>query len=323
MATKSEKLYYRVGGHCYCVSSCNDDDVTGLLSSSEPFRLSDAPSDEEPLLFRLTLDDQWRPTQRGQKVFHSDHGDGFYDVFMLPDSSFLIDSISIDGQLCSQMQAVPDFSEAVVWLSDDKEKRTWCLNNTLMMLYAFSAADQMTLLMHASVVRKEGKGYLCLGKSGTGKSTHTSNWLRYIPGTDLMNDDNPVVRVSADGVVRVYGSPWSGKTPCYRNVEAPVGAFLLLQQAPYNKIERLNVVNSLVAMIESCSMMRWDKREYSGVMDTLNAILSSVPLYQMENLPNEEAVRMSCEVMTGHKPEQREQTETSTSSPEENAKENS
>lgn len=53
------------------------------------------------------------------------------------------------------------------------------LNNFLMMLYAFNAARHHTLLMHASVVATEtGKGYLFLGKSGTGKSTHTGLWLQ-------------------------------------------------------------------------------------------------------------------------------------------------
>lgn len=37
-----------------------------------------------------------------------------------------------------------------------------------------------------------------------------------------MNDDNPVVRV-IDGEAMIYGSPWSGKTPCYRQVKAPLG----------------------------------------------------------------------------------------------------
>ena len=46
-----------------------------------------------------------------------------------------------------------------------------------------------------------------------------------------MNDDNPIVRV-IDGKAFVYGSPWSGKTPCYRNVVAPIAAFIQLHQQP-------------------------------------------------------------------------------------------
>ena len=56
------------------------------------------------------------------------------------------------------------------------------------------------MLMHASVIRHQGKGYLMTAPSGTGKSTHTRLWYDNIPGCDLMNDDNPVVRIFRCGV---------------------------------------------------------------------------------------------------------------------------
>ena len=146
--------------------------------------------------------------------------------------------------------------------------------------------------MHASVVRKDGKGYLCLGTSGTGKSTHTSLWLKYIPDTDLMNDDNPVVRI-IDGVPTVFGSPWSGKTPCYRNVEAPIGGFIQLKQAPYNKIRRQTVIEAFASLLPSCSIMKWDRRDYLGCCDAVQAIMETVPTYFLECLPDEDACRLS------------------------------
>ena len=128
--------------------------------------------------------------------------------------------------------------------------------------------------------------------SGTGKSTHTGNWLKYIPGTDLMNDDNPVVRF-IDGQAIVFGSPWSGKTPCYRNVEAPIGAFVQLKQAPENKIRRQNVIEAFASLLPSCSVMKWDKRVYGGLCDGVTRLIENVPTYFLENLPNEDAVRLS------------------------------
>ncbi len=78
-----------------------------------------------------------------------------------------------------------------------------------------------------------------LGPSGTGKSTHASLWLENVEGTELVNDDNPVVRILDDGSIKVYGSPWSGKTPCYLNVNYPLGGIVNLIQASHNKISRL------------------------------------------------------------------------------------
>ena len=292
------KAYYRVGRHTYCVCFADEHNNTDLLPSSEPFMLTKAPAEDEELLFTLVVDDTWRPSTRGTEIGQFDCGGNNHGVYQLEDGSYQILVSDPDGRQCCLMQARPNFSEATVCLNGNWHMRNFGLNNALMMMYAFAAADKQTVLMHASVIRKDGVGYLCLGVSGTGKSTHTSNWLKYIPGTDLMNDDNPVVRVCDDGIARVFGSPWSGKTPCYRNVEAPIGGFLQLKQAPYNKIERQSVVDGFASLLTSCSVMKWDRRDYVGTCDTVALLLEKVPTFLLENLPDEAACRLSYETMS-------------------------
>ena len=295
-----EKIYYRVGRHNYCVNFCDEKNTVALLPSSEPFRLAEVPKGE-PLLFELNVDDAWRPSQKGKEIGQFDCGGNNHGVYLLEDGGYQIMVSDSSGKQCCLMQATADFSSAIVCLNGNENMRKFGLNNALMMMYAFAGADKMTVLMHASVIRKDERGYLCLGVSGTGKSTHTQNWLKYIPDTDLMNDDNPVVRVCDDGVARVFGSPWSGKTPCYRNVEAPIGGFLQLKQAPYNKIRRMSVIEGYASLLPSCSVMKWDRRDYIGTSDTVSKLLELVPVFFLENLPNKEAVQMSYEAMSGNK----------------------
>ena len=50
----------------------------------------------------------------------------------------------------------------------------------------------------------------------------------------------------------VYGSPWSGKTPCYRNIKAPLGAIVKIERAQQNRMEKILfpiVVTIVVCMI--------------------------------------------------------------------------
>ena len=295
-----EKIYYRVGRHNYCVNFCDEKNTVALLPSSEPFRLAEVPKGE-PLLFELNVDDAWRPSQKGKEIGQFDCGGNNHGVYLLEDGGYQIMVSDISGKQCCLMQATADFSSAIVCLNGNENMRKFGLNNALMMMYAFAGADKMTVLMHASVIRKDERGYLCLGVSGTGKSTHTQNWLKYIPDTDLMNDDNPVVRVCDDGVACVFGSPWSGKTPCYRNVEAPIGGFLQLKQAPHNKIRRMGTIEGYASLLPSCSVMKWDRRDYIGTSDTVSKLLELVPVFFLENLPNKEAVQMSYEAMSGNK----------------------
>lgn len=168
----------------------------------------------------------------------------------------------------------------------------FALNNAMMLLFAFSSAPYMTLEMHASVIGNGGKGYLFLGKSGTGKSTHSSLWLKYIEGSELMNDDNPVLRVGEDGVARVYGSPWSGKTPCYRNVSAPVGAIVRIRQAKHNTLTRQNILESYASVYSSCSGFKPDRKISDGQHKTLEHIALNVPCFTLDCLPDEEAARV-------------------------------
>jgi hypothetical protein len=115
------------------------------------------------------------------------------------------------------------FTEATLASCGKLSTRSYGLTNALMMLFAFAGATRRTLLFHASVIKERGRGFLFLGKSGTGKSTHSALWLKHIAGTELLNDDNPAVQISPDGTPMVYGTPWSGKTPCYKNDCAPIG----------------------------------------------------------------------------------------------------
>ena len=169
------------------------------------------------------------------------------------------------------------------------EHGQFVLNNALMLLYALFTATGNTLLIHASVAVADGKGYVFLGKSGTGKSTHTRLWLNNIPGAWLLNDDNPVVKIENDGSVMVYGSPWSGKTPCYRNEKAPLGAVVRLSQAPHNSIRRLSGIQAYAALAPSASSMKWDRVKADGLHNTLSGVIQSVGVFHLECLPDADA----------------------------------
>jgi hypothetical protein len=150
-------------------------------------------------------------------------------------------------------------------------------------------------LIHASVVEKDGNGYAFLGKSGTGKSTHSSLWLRYIEGTELLNDDNPAVRIEKDGNVSVYGAPWSGKTPCYRNRGVRLKALVRLEQATENRFTWKEGVAALITLLPSCSSMRWNSGLYAAMCNHLETIIGRVEVGYLECLPDREAALLCYE----------------------------
>ena len=165
------------------------------------------------------------------------------------------------------------------------------VNTSLMIQYTFATAGLDTLLLHASVTRYKGRGNLFFGVSGTGKSTHSRLWHEFVPESDLMNDDNPIIRYQ-DGEFLVYGSPWSGKTLCYRNVVAPVNALVRLEQYPENRIERLHSLQAYASIIAAVSTIRWNHDVMSLLIPTIERVAMTVPCFQLKCRPDEEAVRV-------------------------------
>ena len=165
------------------------------------------------------------------------------------------------------------------------------VNTSLMIQYTFATAGLGTLLLHASVTRYEGRGNLFFGVSGTGKSTHSRLWHEFVPESDLMNDDNPVIRFQ-DGQCLVYGSPWSGKTVCYRNVVAPVNALVRLEQFPENRIERLHSLQAYASIVAAVSTIRWNSDTMSLLIPTIERVAMTVPCFLLKCRPDEEAVQV-------------------------------
>ncbi len=288
--------FYKVALHVLQVNLPETLPAEKIIPSFSPF----ASEEEGSVLLRMDVEVGPRQAfDELDEVGQFDCGGANHGVYQLPDGGYLFE-ISLPGEhapLACQLRANADFSlcRAIV-MEGSLLQQGFGLNNALMMAYAFAAAPAATLLIHASVIRHDGYGYLFTAPSGTGKSTHTHLWYQHIPGCDLMNDDNPVVRI-VDGQTRVYGSPWSGKTPCYRNISAPVGAITRIEQKPENTIHRLAPIEAFATLLPAVSSMKWDRRVYMSICDTISALLADTPIYWLGCRPDEEAARVCFEAV--------------------------
>ncbi|SHM03574.1 hypothetical protein [Fibrobacter sp. UWB7] len=293
-------MFYKVAEHIFEVNAC--DEILSQMSNYAPFAVdSGAESSCKNSVFSLDVQNEVAPEytedirqdEEGQVIICGRTSDG------LPAFDFWLFGKPMGVLVCEK-----DFKHAVLLLGKEKipaESSNFAVNNALMVLYALATAGFETALFHAAGIQYKGLGYLFLGKSGTGKSTHARLWLKYNEGSELFNDDNPVVRLfkTPDGksFAKVYGSPWSGKTPCYKNVEMELGGFVLLSQAPFNKISPLRGVSAYAAIMPSISGMRWNKNLADGLHQTENGLASCVPVWFLECLPDEDAARLCCQTV--------------------------
>lgn len=193
-----------------------------------------------------------------------------------------------------KMRSSKDFTVNTIYCGQFDNIKNNFVSWYCMVAFAQSSLLHKCVLIHASVVINDKYGYAFLGKSGTGKSTHSRLWIEYNNRFKLLNDDNPAIRI-VDGEVCIYGSPWSGKTPCYINDMRPLKGFVRLKQAPYNRFEIRKNKEALLALLPSCSAIRWNLKLYSTLVNTLIELISAVRVGELECLPNENAAKLCYE----------------------------
>ncbi|MCR4603490.1 MAG: hypothetical protein K5683_08180 [Prevotella sp.] len=282
---------YKVADHFFAVGA--SEQMLSQLSQYAPFEVAVDEADVD-CVFCLDVagNDDFPQVELTKETEQDDEGSQILAGYADDGRSYF--EFMLWGKRSARM-LVTDNKKGIVWLESN-----WLfgLNNGLMVLFALATANRKTALFHSSVVSYQGHGYMFLGQSGTGKSTHSSLWLKYIPGTELVNDDNPVVRVMDDGEIRVFGSPWSGKTPCYRNISYTLGAIVRLSQAPYNKIYPLRAIEAYAALVPSISGKRWDKAQAEGLHETENLLAQYARMWHLECLPDEDAARLCCKTVS-------------------------
>ena len=280
-----KEIYYKVAEHVFALEMGGNENVMLNLRQYDPF----VTDPTENVLFRIQIcsepletdgfELEWKQEDEGQHILAGHLGEKPCYQFFL------------HNRLMSVMVCSTDYKRAEVFA---ERNNPFGINNALMVMYALATSDKHTALFHSSVVSYKGRAYMFLGKSGTGKSTHSSLWLKYIEGTELVNDDNPVVRYLDDGSIYVYGSPWSGKTPCYRNVSYPLGAIVDLSQAPKNVIRRFRPIEAYAALIASISGKRWDSKLAEGLHEMENLLATNASVWHLDCLPDEEAAQLCC-----------------------------
>lgn len=286
--------YYEIAGKGMLVRCPSDKNLSAWLSSFSDFqtltyqnpcckvelRLKELPEESgrnKTLLSDYTL--VWRDNFR---IYEMEYG---YEVRILANGSK-------EGWY---MFTSKDFMESTIYLPEENEYLPIILNWFLMVAFGQSVIKSKVILFHASVVMLEGRGIAFLGKSGTGKSTHSQQWLTAFSSSELLNDDNPAIALEDNGSVWVYGTPWSGKTPCYKNKRVPLASLVRLEQFSRNEIRRLEGAEALIGVLPSCTSIRWNRDIFGKMNQTLTTILEKIPVGHLKCLPNKQAAEL-CKV---------------------------
>lgn len=276
-----------VAGHAFAFQLPEDHPLMNSLSNYTPFRSDVSPD------FTLVFQEKSASFhEKGLRIL-SRQTEGISVALAADEQSWAVGRLFLSADY-----SMGRLEMEQAW-QDSLPACKFALDTALMIQFAFFTAGRETLLLHASAVVHAGKAYAFLGKSGTGKSTHSALWLKAFPGTFLLNDDNPVLRIRPDGTVYLFGSPWSGKTPAYNNSSAPLGALVRLRQSSANQISSLDITEAYLAVSSSVSAfhLRGDEALKQKLHGTLAAVVTNTPVFQLQCRPDEEAARLCRETV--------------------------
>ena len=286
------EYYFRVAGLLFSVALPDGWDVETILPSFHPFRCKTCS--EGKAIFRVLATTQSFADdgKRTELLEDSPNDIGRTRLFRSTDGYCVeINNDTTQNGLVHTMITDPHFKSATAYICPEDSSMGAVLSSMVRFLFAQAVLEHDGVFVHASCVSMEGKSYLFLGKSGTGKSTHSRQWLQAFPDCRLLNDDNPALRIE-DGKVMVYGTPWSGKTSCYKNEGYPVAGIARLRQAKTNSFSPLEGPEIFAVLLPSCSAIRQDAGLLEALYCTLIQIAEQVTVGCMECLPNIDAARV-------------------------------
>lgn len=289
---------YLIAG-CRIRTAGSDSDLVALgLKAFRPFEVAYDPAAPTAAIIEMNLS----PHIDAERVreltrFDLEGWGGAECIFGRTDKDYVLHIVGPDGgellfvynresnrAQCNVSRDVPDMSAVRFGL--------WFMT-------ALATVGHDVTPVHSSAIVCNGRAVLFLGESGTGKSTHTRLWRENIDGAVLLNDDSPFIGF-VDGRATAFGAPWSGKTPCYKQEHYPIAAIVRLSQAPHNAIRPLRSVHAIGALLPSLTpAFGYDDELQDRMLATLSKIISQVPVYHLECLPDAAAARLSYDTVFG------------------------
>ena len=155
--------------------------------------------------------------------------------------------------------------------------------------------DRRVLLIHGSTLAVDGRAYLFMARSGTGKSTHTRYWREIFGARAVMiNDDKPFLQLTEDAVV-AYGSPWSGKHGLDSNLSAPLAGICILERGAENAIRPIPAETAMAMLRKEAFCPAHQAQKLEALLEQLAA---QVPLWHMHCTKDPHAAQVAFDAMS-------------------------
>ena len=168
----------------------------------------------------------------------------------------------------------------------------------LQIFYTHAVRNRM-ILIHSSLIEYKNSGIMFLGPSGIGKTTQAELWHQYLDAL-IINGDCVFVEDKGDEFIG-WGTPWHGSSPYCENTSVSVKALIVLKQGQENRIRKLEGFEKVSEVSNNIIYPMWIEDGMDLCLETLDHLLTHVPVYELVNKADEDSVLMVKQVVFDEK----------------------
>ena len=191
-----------------------------------------------------------------------------------------------------QVVVDPDFTGGEVFgmFSSGDEAALYPLESLDIRLYVNWLAQYGDIILHASGVAVDGRGYAFAGSSGAGKSTLAASLLSAAAslaervtantGTVILGEDQVVLRLLEDRFW-IYGTPWHEDPTMCAPLGVPLEKLFLLDRTGANKVEACSPLDGVARLLQTALIPYYRPKAVAAILDHLALLARQVPFYTL------------------------------------------
>lgn len=141
------------------------------------------------------------------------------------------------------------------------------------------------LILHASGIALEGKGYAFVGPSGVGKSTLVG-LLKDEPGVTVLGEDQVVLRRLGESFW-IFGTPWHQDRSLCSPKGVPLKKLFFLEKNGESSLKQLSALQGITKLLQTAFIPYYRPDVLEKILGRLDLLAQSVPFSRLSYIPGD------------------------------------